>query len=371
MKAAVLAIGTELTTGQIINRNASWISEKLKSHGMLTELHLTVPDERNLMLESMEFCSHHSELLFFTGGLGPTSDDFTRNVVGEWCKLPLEFDEASWQHLNERLSGRGYQVTEIQRQQCYFPKGARILKNSQGTANAFHLKRGTKNIYVLPGPPREIDAIWTDFIDADIIEFTRNLDRNQTLSWDTMGFGESQIAERIEKIVGVPSKFEIGYRVHLPYVEVKFSYLQSERPTAQPLIDQIDAALKDCTIVKNGEDILSMLMFGLSNFDRVEIYDDVTGGILNTRFLPLARKLKSWLMSSDRLQPKHLLDAKTVLLAIQKVSESEVVAYIRTSNVELEAKFSSQLNANMVERKLQIFTEKSLIFWMQELRSRK
>ncbi len=371
MKASILAVGTELTTGQIVNRNASWISERLKSRGLLTELHLTVPDDRALMLESMRFCASHADLVFITGGLGPTSDDFTRNVVAEWTGLSLEFDHESWQYINDRLGSRGYKVTDIQKQQCYFPRGAQILKNSQGTAHGFKLGFGKKTIYVLPGPPKEIEAIWNELIENDILKLTENIDRHLTLSWDTMGLGESQIAERIENVVGTDSKYEIGYRVHLPYVEVKFSFLESQVADAKTYSDQIDSILTDCTVLKNGEDVVTYLISYMKKFDHVEIYDNATGGILASRFLPALKHLSSWKMVSGQIASKRTLEDKVVRLSVEKVSESEVCAIIRTSQFEQKEKLSSQLNSLMNERKLQLFTERSLIFWSLQLKNRK
>ena len=139
MKASVLAIGTELTNGQILNKNAATISQKLKTFGLQTELHLTVPDNHKLMLESMRYLEAQSDLIFITGGLGPTSDDFTRDVVSTWVGKPLQFDENSWNQIVQRLTVRGLQVREIQRQQCFFPEGSEILQNKEGTANAFRL----------------------------------------------------------------------------------------------------------------------------------------------------------------------------------------------------------------------------------------
>ncbi len=364
MKSAILAVGTELTYGQIVNRNAAWISEKLKAQGFLTSMHLTVPDDRNLILEGLEFCAKRAELIFVTGGLGPTSDDFTRDLIAKWSGLDLEFNESSWQHINERLSSRGYPVKEIQRQQCYFPKGARVLTNSQGTANAFYLKTKNKQLYVLPGPPREISAIWQDFIADDIERLSKKTDKHLSFSWDTMGFGESQIAERIENIAS-DSGYEIGYRVHLPYVEVKFSCLQSELPKAQNYIDKIDSALIDCTICKNGEDILDGLFLKLTPYKRIEIYDPVTGGILLQRIIPELRSHKAILISCDSA-PAYL-QKDSLQLSLEKTSEAEVTAKIRYAEREFSATYSAQYNSLMNERKLQVFTERAIIFWSQNL----
>ena len=216
----------------------------------------------------------------------------------------------------------------------------------------------------MPGPPREIMSVWEDFIVSDIQTLTKSCDRHHTLSWDTMGFGESQIAERVEKIAA-GSGFEIGYRVHLPYVEVKFSFFESERARALNFTEKIDQDLKDCTITKNGQDILQTLVAQLAKFESVEIYDSATGGILWQRVLPECRNLNSLSMSSSQMPA--LLKPNCVQLAIEKISESEVHAIIKTSKSEKRVPFTSQLNSNMSERRLQIFTERALIFWSQEL----
>ena len=83
MIASVLGVGTELVDGQIVNKNAAWISEKLRALGLTTKLHLVIPDDRKLIFESLDYCGQYSDLIFVTGGLGPTSDDFTREVISE------------------------------------------------------------------------------------------------------------------------------------------------------------------------------------------------------------------------------------------------------------------------------------------------
>lgn len=136
-KASLLTVGTELTTGQILNRNASWLSEKLTNLGIHVVLHETVADDHEMIYKALEHCAHHSQLIFVTGGLGPTTDDFTRLVVAEWLNHPLEFHEASWKAILDRLGKFGLPVAESNRQQCFFPKNSQILPNPQGTAAGF------------------------------------------------------------------------------------------------------------------------------------------------------------------------------------------------------------------------------------------
>lgn len=366
MKATVLGIGTELTEGQIVNKNASWISKKLKHHGLQTTLHLVVPDERSLMRQGLEFCASQGDVIFITGGLGPTSDDFTRDIVAEWVSAPLEFHQPSWDHLSERLTSRGYTVKEIQRQQCFFPRGSEVLVNSQGTANAFTLTAHGKKVFVLPGPPREIEAVWNDFIEVWLTDNTHHLDPYVTRTWDTLGVGESDVAVIAEDVLK-NIKVEKGYRVHLPYVEVKLSYFKSEEAQLQPTIEALTEALHFCTITRDEKDVAELFAKTLHGISSLCLVDEVTGQFLMNRLMPVLRKYmteQSWTFT----QTRHTETAAELRLAILPADE-------HTAEVRLEHKgkvvkdflTTPYRTSNMKERRHQMFAELALIFWLRNL----
>lgn len=240
--------------GQILNRNAQWISQKVYELGVATSCHLCVPDDRALILDALHFCADHSDILFITGGLGPTSDDFTREVIANWCQRPLQFDPDSWHRIEKIFNERGVPLREFQKQQCYFPQNAQILTNHAGTAHGFALdhRHQSKNlrIFVLPGPPREIETIWQDHIFQELTEKTKNLDSVLTVSWDTQGLGESEVAFRFEAAIrGCP--FTVAYRVHKPFVEVKLTYFRSQSEIAKEWINKAEQALADITVARH------------------------------------------------------------------------------------------------------------------------
>lgn len=367
MKASVLGIGTELVEGQIVNKNASWISAQLKKRGLQTSLHLVVPDDRPAIAESLKYCASHSDILFVTGGLGPTSDDFTRDVISEWAKLPLEFDEGSWQHINKRLTSRGYIVKDIQRQQCYFPKGSTVLNNPEGTANAFTLETQGKKVFVLPGPPREIAAVWDLSIEAWLQTATANLDQHITRKWDTMGVGESDVAQIVEAVLdGVP--VEKGYRVHLPYVEVKMSFYKSQEKEMIPHIDRVTEALRHCLIARDGDDVAQLFASAAEKVSSLAVVDNATGTFLSHRLWPELRSFmrdKQWYFSNR--SPQNL-SADTVLLQLESVDELSVKASFDYQDSHFSEVFASPYSSsNMQERRQQYFTEKALIFWLRNL----
>ncbi|WP_413944304.1 competence/damage-inducible protein A [Bdellovibrio sp. HCB-162] len=366
MKAAILGIGTELTDGQIVNKNASWISKKLKAAGLTTTAHLVVPDERKLMREGLEFCASHGDLLFVTGGLGPTSDDFTRDIVTEWVGVPLEFDETSWKHVNDRLTSRGYVVKDIQRQQCYFPKGSKVLFNSQGTANAFYLEAHGKKVFVLPGPPREIEAVWEDSIAEWLKENTKNLDPYITRIWDTMGVGESDVAVIVEDLLK-DVKVEKGYRVHLPYVEVKLSFFKSQEKEMAEALEKLTEALQFCTIARDGNDAAELFAENLKQIKSVCLIDEVTGQFLMNRLMPVLRDFmtdQSWSFSKSRAVKSP---AELHLHVLPKDEHSCEVSLQHKGRVLKDIIETPYKTANMRERRHQYFAEMALIFWLKNL----
>lgn len=366
MKAAILGIGTELTDGQIVNKNASWISKKLKSVGLTAGIHLVVPDERALINEGLEFCTQKADLLFVTGGLGPTSDDFTREVVAEWAGLPLKFDEASWHHVQNRLTSRGYAVKEIQRQQCYFPEGSEVLFNSQGTANAFTIEAHGKKVFVLPGPPREIEAVWQDSIAAWLAKNTQHLDPYITRTWDTLGPGESDVAIITEEVLKNTSG-QIGYRVHLPYVEVKLSYFKSQEQELLPAITQLTEALQFCTITRDGEDAAKIFANILKDKSDISLVDEVTGQFLLNRLMPELREYMTnqiWSFSNSR----ELKSKAELQLQIRTKDEHSCEVHLEHKGRKVKDIITSPYKTpSMRERRHQYFAEMALIFWVKNL----
>ncbi len=383
MKASLLAVGTELTTGQIVNKNGSIIAQRLGAFGVDVIHHLVVPDDRAEILKALDYCQT-SELIFVTGGLGPTSDDFTREVIAEWVKQDLIFDDNSWQHVSDRLTSRGYTVKEIQRQQCFFPKGSEILFNSQGTANGFFLKlqNSKTKIFVLPGPPREIDAIWNSFINNWLKENTMNIDRKITRSWDTIGMGESDVAQIVEKIFegkkrtgadiwsesgGLP--IDIGYRVHLPYVEVKLTYPISASYTCDMFVNLVDEALKSVTVLKDFADALDLLAKKISDRE-IAIYDFVSQGFLQHRLSPVLKAHPRWMyqQSLEPMDPDFFNEEIDFMALLPAASDDQMWLLAHWNGRRLQKQIEAPMKAaNMDERRRQYFAEMALIEFVKNL----
>ncbi|NCN95266.1 MAG: hypothetical protein GW917_00920 [Bdellovibrionales bacterium] len=219
MKVSVLTIGTEITTGEILNTNVQWISERLEALGLDVVHHLTVADHWEVMKGALDYLSS-SEVLVVTGGLGPTQDDLTRELVADWVGSELEFSNAAYRDLAEKLQSRGRVPMESHKKQCYFPKQAQVLNNSVGTAHGFSIHKGRNQIFVLPGPPRELKPMWTDHVEPLLPKG----ELTPWVKWIFRGLPESEVADRFERVLAQfidPKKIEIGYRASPPHIHVK------------------------------------------------------------------------------------------------------------------------------------------------------
>ncbi len=294
MQATIIAVGSELLCGQITNRNAAWISARLFALGIATRRHLTVDDIEAEIASALTLAEGAGGLIFVTGGLGPTSDDLTRNAVATWAGAPLEWHEPSWTRIVTFFAKLTRTTPESNRQQCYFPRGAAVLENDAGTANAFALGVRGKKVWVLPGPPREVEAVWSPHVFPALEGLIPAADRAIYRMWRTIGRGESHLAEQIEALIKGHKGVEVAYRAHPPYVETKLRFLAKDRERHRALCDQVQAALSPWLFEVDDEDSARAFLAALGRRGgRVRVVDSVTRGNLSEMLSPLWREAKA------------------------------------------------------------------------------
>jgi nicotinamide-nucleotide amidase len=155
-RAAILAVGSELLTPSRLDTNSLFITGVLNALGIDVVLKAIVGDDRAELAGLLEHLRERVDLVVFTGGLGPTADDVTREVVAEALGLPLNEDEGITAAIRRRFEGRGWQMPEINRRQAMVPHGAVVLGNPNGTAPGLWIEHGGRAFALLPGPPREM-----------------------------------------------------------------------------------------------------------------------------------------------------------------------------------------------------------------------
>lgn len=165
-RAAILAIGSELLTSSRLDTNSLFITSALNEIGIEVFFKSVVGDDRQELAAQFDHALKRVDLVVLTGGLGPTEDDVTREVVAERLGLPLTEDPAITDAIRRRFAMRGWTMPEINRRQAMVPRGAIVLPNPNGTAPGLWIETGGKAAALVPGPPREmkpmVQAIVTD-----------------------------------------------------------------------------------------------------------------------------------------------------------------------------------------------------------------
>lgn len=191
MIAEILSVGTELLMGQIANTDAQFISRRLGELGISIYRQCTVGDNPARVLESLKESLSRSDIVITTGGLGPTEDDLTKEMVAEYYGLEMELHQPSYEALKAYMQRFGRKMTPNNLKQTYFPRGAIIMPNLCGTAPGCIVEKDGKTVAVLPGPPREL----TDMFDRQLAPY---LEKRSGVSIKSrflkiFGLGESNV----------------------------------------------------------------------------------------------------------------------------------------------------------------------------------
>ena len=153
MGTEILTIGTELLLGQIVDTNASWISLRLAEAGIDLFYKTTVGDNWGRIEAALRLAMSRADVIIITGGLGPTEDDLTRDVLAAVLDRPLTLDPTVLRHIEERFARRKVAMTENNRKQAMVPEGAEVLHNPRGTAPGLFLKHQGCVLVCMPGVP--------------------------------------------------------------------------------------------------------------------------------------------------------------------------------------------------------------------------
>lgn len=219
MLAAVLSTGTELTRGELVNTNASWLSEELTSLGFEVVEHLTVDDDRERIVAAVRTLAARVDVVVCTGGLGPTTDDLTAAAVAEAIGVPLERDEPSLEQIRRFFEKIGRPMSSWNEKQADLPQGCTVLPNSNGTAPGFAVRHGRAHMFFMPGVPREMKAMFAEHAAPAIASVVDR--RTHQIHLRTLGIGESDIQQRLADVEAAHPGITLGYRAHMPEVEVK------------------------------------------------------------------------------------------------------------------------------------------------------
>jgi nicotinamide-nucleotide amidase len=240
MDVTIIAVGTELLFGQTVNTNATYLSKNLNLMGFDVMYHHSVGDNPGRLKNLVERSLEDTDMVILTGGLGPTQDDLTKEIVSEVFGAELVFDESVYDELKEYFDERHRHMAENNLKQVYVPEGATIFHNGNGTAPGFAIERNGKYGICLPGPPREMTYMFETHVRGFLEGLTDKKMYYRILR--TIGIGESDLETILLPIID--KQVDPTIATYAKEGECSFR-IASQRDTIEEAKAAVDAMISD------------------------------------------------------------------------------------------------------------------------------
>ena len=223
MRVEVINTGTELMLGGTVNTHLAFIARELFPLGLRVQRQVTVPDGEAIR-DAVRDTFGKADVVLVTGGLGPTTDDITRDIVAELLGMKLEHDEEIWVAIQERFARRVLKMSERVKLQALRPRAAPVLWNPHGTAPGLHFpaitEKGTPHIFLLPGPPRELKPMVREKLVPILAALLPHGAVHEWRNFRVLGLGESLVEEKVgEELIAMG--LEVGYCARPGEVDVR------------------------------------------------------------------------------------------------------------------------------------------------------
>lgn len=288
MQAEVLAVGSELLLGQIVDTNSAVIARHLAAIGLDLFYKTTVGDNLGRLTEVLRQALDRSQVVLTTGGIGPTADDVTRAAVAAATGRELVFSEALMAQIEAFFAARGFTLSPSNRRQAFIPTGAIAVENPVGTAPAFIVEVGDKCVITLPGVPREMEYLLVN----RVIPYLRGrygiMGEIHLRVLKVVGLGESRIGELIADFMENRRNPTVGTLAHLGQVDLRIAAKGADAVEAEALIAPVEAEIRrrlgDLVFGADGDTLESQLSARLNALGaRLAVVELGTGGAVGER----------------------------------------------------------------------------------------
>jgi len=281
MKVRILNIGDEVLNGYVINTNAAFIASKLNELGFINNKITVIKDDfEDIKNEVIDFLSSDEEVLFTTGGLGPTHDDITKEAIASALDLELVYYQEAENNFKKQL---GKSFPKCNYKQAYFPKQSKLLNNENGTADGAIIEKGNKSIIILVGPPSEMIPMF----EKDVVCYLSNKNKSFDLIKDfiIMGISEALVEEKIQYLEK-KYNLRIGLYVDCGYLRVQIR--ANNETSFTKAIFEVTRNLKE-NIISNGEKIETVIVNKLKLLGyKISFAESCTGGLLASSIISVS-----------------------------------------------------------------------------------
>ncbi|MEI8309909.1 MAG: competence/damage-inducible protein A [Verrucomicrobiota bacterium] len=284
MIVEVLNTGTELLLGEVVNTHAAWFGKQLFPLGLRISRQTTVPDGEAIR-ESLTECFGRADIVLVTGGLGPTTDDITRETVAELLGLELVADDEVRRKIEAMVSARGHTMRERMLRQTMVPTGAVVLPNENGSAPGLYLPMKSAprspHLFLLPGPPRELKPMFEESVLPVLRKLCGNLPARECRVYRIVGMGESTVEESVGLGLEKRGDLEVGYCARPNEVDLR---LIGTRDILDEVEPEILRAVGSHLLSQKGENLEEWVVTKLRQLRlKIATAESCSGGLLAHR----------------------------------------------------------------------------------------
>jgi len=342
----ILTIGSEILDGRICDTNAHFIAETLSASGARVRAIRSCDDDLPHILEELEALSSACRVIICSGGIGPTSDDRTRDAIAAHCDRALIRNAEVEEALIARYKKRGRRYDPANNKQAYFPRDATLLPNPHGTAAGFWL-RDSRNCLIasLPGVPSELKQMLIEVLLPELSTQFPTLTKLHERLFKIFGLPESQVGAALDALA-IPEEIIVSYRAHFPEIHVLLKAEPDAEALLESVTEQIEAAIgSEFIFSKERADGLACVVHQLlaAGNTSIAVAESCTGGLLGAELTNLPGSstfFKGGILSYSN-------EAKEQLLGVSVKTLTAHGAVSRECAIEMASGAKSRLGATI------------------------
>ncbi len=244
MRAEIIAIGTEIVLGDLVDTNTAHIARKLRSIGLDVLYTSAVGDNEDRIADVIRHALRRSQVVITSGGLGPTVDDMTRAAVARATGRQLIFDEALYEQIHQRFARMGRQMTENNKAQAWRPEGSTPIENPVGTAPSFVVEAGESVVISLPGVPREMEYLLEDAVLPYLRQRFNLHSLIKVRVLHVVGLGESVVDQHVGDLEKLSNPV-VGLNAHYGVVDIRIAAKAGSEAEADQLIAEVEQTARE------------------------------------------------------------------------------------------------------------------------------
>ena len=287
MQAEIIAVGSELLTPDRIDTNSLFLTQRLNQLGIAVVRKTIVGDDHERLRDAFRQALDRVELVISSGGLGPTLDDLTREAIAHLLGRKLHINEAVLHGIEARFRRMGRNMPEVNKRQALVLEGSDILENPRGTAPGLWIETGGRFVVLLPGPPHELKAMFTEGVEPRL-ERIAGATRLFYRELRTVGLTESEAEQRIAAIYTQYPDVQTTILAAPGEIQIHLRAWSQDGPSAErmlsELVERILLALGENVFTSNGQSLEEIVAAELAlNQVTIATAESCTGGLLAER----------------------------------------------------------------------------------------